>query len=362
MRHNEIKALENQLAKSNLISKNILINMLTGNEDMAKIYSFIINNPTKIAYKELIKFRNRSNFFELLIGLLHKALNEDLSQDITEWYVETVDWLQKRNLSIIGDSILSKKKADLFVTKVFTSDTLSEINDTGTVLIEPIIKNKTKNKRKIKKYKLLIPIDLDLNEKIILEQKQKTAIDLLCEKLPDLYQKWSRRRKFRKLLQNESAFKSQFYVVNALCNFSQLIKRAFLSKDKSNQMEKINSVSYLDPNNFLFDKANVIIMNYNVLTKPESLNVKQKKSESKILKAHLNPSTVSNSVNNEIVDIKDTVDLIADILNGLESNISGQETTRSTTDSNTNNQIEYSIGEFVDKSSKLFEKFKIAVV
>lgn len=362
MRNNEIKALENQIAKSNLTSKSVLINMLSGNEDMAKVSSFIINNPTKMVYKELIKFRNRSNYFELLMGLLKKALNEDLLQEITEWSLETIDWLQKRNHSIIGDAVLPKKKADGLATRAFATDIVSEINDTGTVVIEPTIKNKPKNKRKLKKYKLLIPIDLDFNEKILLEEKQKTAIDLLYNKLPDLYQKWSRRKKFRKLLQNESAFKSQFYVTNALSNFSQMISRVFFPAGKICLLEKINNVSYLDPNNFLFDKANVIIINHNKLANLDSLSINKNKSDPKNSKYHKPHLTISDSGSDEKAEIKDTVDLIADILNGIETKISGEESSRSTTNSNAFKQIEYSVGEFVDKASEIFEKFKIAAV
>lgn len=366
VRQNEIRALENQLAKSNVSTKNAFFSMLTGNEDMAQIYSFIVNNPTKIAYKELIKFRRRNNYFEMLVGLLQKALNEELTQDIADWSLEIIDWLQKRNGSIIGNAAVSKRKPDGFVAKTFASDIVSEMNDTATASIAPA-KNKIKPKRKIKKYKLLIPIDLDLNEKIKLEEKQKTAIDLLYDQLPDLYEKWCRRKKFRKILQEESAFKSQFFSINALSNFSQMMNRVNLNSSKNYPFEKVNSISYLDPQNFLFDRANVIIMNFEELPliKQESLTVKQKKSEPKVTRAHASPSKVSkisHSLSDEKAEIKDTAELIADILNGIESQVSGEETTRSTTDSDSSKRSKFSIGEFVDLSSNIFDRFKIAVV
>ncbi|RNA01420.1 cilia- and flagella-associated 54 [Brachionus plicatilis] len=366
VRQNEIRALENQLAKSNVSTKNAFFSMLTGNEDMAQIYSFIVNNPTKIAYKELIKFRRRNNYFEMLVGLLQKALNEELTQDIAEWSLEIIDWLQKRNGSIIGNAAVPKRKPDGFVAKIFASDIVSEMNDTATASIAPA-KNKIKPKRKIKKYKLLIPIDLDLNEKIKLEEKQKTAIDLLYDQLPDLYEKWCRRKKFRKILQEESAFKSQFFSINALSNFSQMMNRVNLNSSKNYPFEKVNSISYLDPQNFLFDRANVIIMNFEELPliKQESLTVKQKKSEPKVNRAHASPSKVSkisHSLSDEKAEIKDTAELIADILNGIESQVSGEETTRSTTDSDSSKRSKFSIGEFVDLSSNIFDRFKIAVV
>jgi hypothetical protein len=54
---NELKALENYLAKQNASNRTAMFNMLTGSEDNTQIYAFIAQNPTKFSYKELVKFR-----------------------------------------------------------------------------------------------------------------------------------------------------------------------------------------------------------------------------------------------------------------------------------------------------------------
>ncbi|CAF0895749.1 unnamed protein product [Brachionus calyciflorus] len=379
-KQNELKALENHVAKSNLLAKNVYFTMLTGNEDMSQIYSFISNNSPKTAYKELLKFRKRNNYFEIIVNLLQKALNEEITHEITEWSLETIDWLQKRNASILGISDQIKKKHDGLVTlagnsqKPFNSDIVSEVNEFTNLSINnvniPSKSTKTKTKRKIKKYKLLIPLDLDLSEKIKLEEKQKAAIDLLYDLLPDLYEKWTRRKKLRKIFQEESAFKSQFYVIYALSNFSQLMSRvqSNASSFKSEFYEKINNFAYLDPQNFLFDKINVILMNFeeSPILKTESSNIKSKKTDFKQSKANFSSKVSvksSNSSNDDkLIELKDTSDLIADILNGLDNYPTGEDTNRSTTESDISKRSKITIGEFVELAVGIFDKFKTAVV
>jgi hypothetical protein len=161
---NELKALETYIAKTNANTssqKNSYFNMLSGNEDVAQIYAYILQNQTKSTYKEIVKFRKRTNYFEFLTVLFQKALNEEINQEISEWANETIEWLQKRNSSIIGHQLNLNRKSDTFMivtNKNFNSDVENETNATP-------IKNKQKRK-KSKKYKLLIPLDLDINEKV----------------------------------------------------------------------------------------------------------------------------------------------------------------------------------------------------
>ena len=89
--------------------------MLTGNEDNSQIYAFIAQNLTKYSYKELIKCRKRPNFFELLINLLKKALSEDLINDVQEWCLDTLGWLSKRNVSVVGANQIIVRKNDHFL-------------------------------------------------------------------------------------------------------------------------------------------------------------------------------------------------------------------------------------------------------
>ena len=143
--------------------------MLSGNEDTAQIYAYIVGNPTKQSYRELVKFRRRAAYFEYIVQLLQKALNEELNaQEVNEWCEETLEWMQKRNASILGTQVAVIKKPDVItvsgnVQKQATQDFVAEAERMN----QPPQANKQKAKKKggVKKYRLLIPLDLDLHEK-----------------------------------------------------------------------------------------------------------------------------------------------------------------------------------------------------
>jgi hypothetical protein len=99
-------------AKSNAPAKTTYFNMLTGNEDVSQIYSYISQNPVKNSYRELIKFRKRTNYFELLTNLLQKALTEELIQEVNEWCTDTLEWMRKRNTTILGVQTNVTRKQD----------------------------------------------------------------------------------------------------------------------------------------------------------------------------------------------------------------------------------------------------------
>lgn len=218
--------------------------MLSGNEDNTQIYAFIAQNITKYSYKELIKFRKRPNYFELLINLLQKALAEELSPDINEWCSDTITWLVKRNLTIAGNQIMVRKNDMFFGNHRKSFDSSDEQNSMIAKLKE---KKETSKKRNIKKYKLLIPIDLVLAEKLKLEDKQKNAINLLYDLFPERHEMWQRRIKLRKIFQEESAHKSQFYALWALNSFALLMNRVNQSsaQNRMNYLHRLGASSYL---------------------------------------------------------------------------------------------------------------------
>jgi hypothetical protein len=265
------------IAKSNA-NKGSYFNMLTGNEDVSQIYAYISQNATKHAYRELIKFRKRTNYFELLVNLLQKALTEELTQEVNEWAVETIDWLKKRNVTILGAQTNVNRKQDGVITvagnvnnKQLAAELAAELernntrsNTTRNSMAFGKGGNKNANKkRKIKKYKLLIPLELDISEKLKLEELQKKAIDTLYDLFPEKYERWTRRKKLRKIFMEEAAFKSQFYVVWALNNFSMLMNRIQTSSPQNytNFAQRLHNYAYLDPQMFLFDKNNAFLLN-----------------------------------------------------------------------------------------------------
>ncbi len=358
--------------------------MLTGNEDVAQIYAYILQNQTKQTYREIIKFRKRTNYFEFLTILFQKALNEELNQEISEWAYETIDWLLKRNSTIIGHQLNLNRKGDTFMiihSKSLPSDLDNDPNN------QTPVKKKPKPKRS-KKYKLLIPLDLDLNEKIKLEEKQKKAIDVLYNVFIVKYEDWIRRRKLRKQFMEESAFKSQFFALWALNDFYVLINRIQppSALEHAYFENQINSSSYLDAQLFLFEKNKALLLGSNIFSDlvyqnqsvASNLTSKSKKPET----SKSNNTNKSKQIDNNIsvnqtneeklisdLSIKDTCDLFSKIMCAYDqSNQTNNSTIKSIQD-NEENDLEDSSqfgvlnsADFVEMASTLFNKFKYSIV
>jgi hypothetical protein len=359
--------------------------MLTGNEDVAQIYAYILQNQTKQTYREIIKFRKRTNYFEYLTILFQKALNEELNQEIGEWAYETIDWLSKRNSNIIGHQLNLNRKGDTFMiihTKSLPSDMDNDPNN------QTPVKKKPKPKRS-KKYKLLIPLDLDLNEKLKLEEKQKKAIDVLYNMFTVKYEDWIRRRKLRKQFMEESAFKSQFFALWALNDFYILINRIQPSSALEHAFfeNQVNSSSYLDAQLFLFEKNKALLLPSNGMlhlrypnqSVVSNLTSKSKKPEtSKSNNTDKSKQIDTNfSINNQLneeklisdLSIKDTSDLFAKIMCAYDQSNQHNNSTFKSIQENDDNDLENSShtgvlysADFVEMATTLFNKFKYSIV
>jgi len=246
------------------------------------------------------------------------------------------------------------------------------------------IVNKKNKRRKIKKYKLLIPLELEMAEKMKLEERQKKAIDVIYDLFPDRYESWNRRKKLRKLFMEESAFKSQFYVVWAMANFSTLMNRIQSSSPQNltGFVQRLNSSSYLDPQLFLFDKSNAFLMNledssltdkYDDKIEASSMLLRNKRTAHEHAHSRSPNKSVANSQKNseaaseseKLHELKDTCDIFSEIISAVED----------TTDKENNIIFHFdgqkyhekittpiSLGEFTESASNIFNKFKLAVV
>jgi hypothetical protein len=320
--------------------------------------------------------------------LLHKGLTEELSVDINEWCLETLEWLQKRNISILGAQLAVIKKPDVVSVggmmhahgrKSINSETGMTTNETAvkdnlSVLNNQAKMNQAKLKKKIKKYKLLIPVDLDLNEKQKLEEKQKKAIDTIFDLFPEKYENWMRRSRLRRLFQEESAHKSQFYVIWALNNFAILMNRVNQSSPQSSMhfQQRLNSSSYLDSQQFLFDKNNALILPFDDLNdkhKPKRSTIKN--PPAKRSKEHsLSPNKMASAiapVEEKLHELRDTAEILADVISGIEYGTEDDRRNSSNyhsadSDHPKGPQHPISVTEFSDLANNIFSKFKRAVV
>jgi hypothetical protein len=226
--------------------------MLNGNEEPFQIYAYVLHTHSlRLVYKELVKFRRRANYFELLGFFLQKALGygSHSTDDVDNWCVDTLEWLRKRDASLWG--VKSQRAADELEADL-SDPSKSAAPQTKSILTK---------KNKIKKYKLLIPLDLNDEERTNLEERQKKAIDSLNEHLLLMYQIWQKRKKLRRFYQEESPFKSQFYSIWALNNFVSLMNKLKEQEqqERSTFAAYLHDSSHIDPQQFLLDVNCVLL-------------------------------------------------------------------------------------------------------
>lgn len=87
--------------------------------------------------------------------------------------------------------------------------------------------SKTRPRPKIKKYRYIVPQDMDPVAKAELEAKQKVAIDSIYYCFPIKHDNWKRRIKLRKVFQEEASLRANYYALWALSNFSMLMNRIY---------------------------------------------------------------------------------------------------------------------------------------
>lgn len=342
--------------------------MLTGNEETAQIYAYIFSNQTKQVYRELVKFRRRAAYFEYIVQLLQKALAEEMTvQEINEWCVDTLEWMQKRNASILGTQVAVTRKPDVItvagnVQKPVAQEFVAEAERMFAPTADRTqLKTRPKKKGGVKKYKLLIPVDLELHEKIKLEERQKHAIDVLYELLPERYETTSRRRKLRKLFHEEAAFKSHFFAVWALNTFSALRNRVMNGACR----QKVMSSEYIDPLAFMIDNSAALFkINQDLVSSKSNNNTagsintisgggngayNKLGNSVKDSMGFIGENTATTGTTNMMDDVRDVSEFMSSVMSGAK----------------TFEEIEKqsSIGnEFVESIGNIFEKFKISTV
>jgi hypothetical protein len=236
---------------------------------------------------------------------------------------------------------------------------------------------------------------LDIIEKSKLEERQRKAIDRLFDLLPERYETWNRRRKLRKILQDESAQKAQLFVIVAMNNYGLLMHR--IQASLPGLAHRINNSSYFDPQAFLFDKCNALIYvgvdgqdSGNKVTDSTTSRVavkdsKQqqpakslakatgkkdsspegKKSSRSPAKNRNDRDPITEEKNN---DYKDISDLLAGVISGLDQPISDKNSKTSkllelqTLEVAKKAPSPLSPSDFTEVTTNIFDKFRYAVV
>ena len=68
---------------------------LSGNEDPSILHAYIAYLPSRLAYREVAKFKRRARFLEFLVQVAQKGLTEGEVEQVLEWCDDADQWLQK---------------------------------------------------------------------------------------------------------------------------------------------------------------------------------------------------------------------------------------------------------------------------
>ena len=124
----EIRALEIYTLKLIREVSTECNNELTGNEDVVMMNAVVSSLPIPLAYKEVVKFKRRAQFFEAFVGILGRALKEASHEYLLEWIKETIGWLTRRN-EIILNKTANDPKGAVVVTSNAEAEKLKQYSN-----------------------------------------------------------------------------------------------------------------------------------------------------------------------------------------------------------------------------------------
>ncbi|KAL8594729.1 hypothetical protein ACOMHN_051675 [Nucella lapillus] len=252
---------------------------LNGNEDPSLLHAYIAYLPSKLAYKEVAKFRRRARFLEFFVHVAQKGLTEGEVGQVVDWCQETDNWLTKRNESIIGSrAFVSKqigaitvagddpKKFSVAVAEYSKKDGSSpragkdhQHHGGGGGKAGKTTTPKAKGKKP--KYKPLgITTTMTEAQKQAQEQKELRSLEVLGIFFVDMYHNSIRRRRLRRITADEMPWRCQINMVQGLSHFGAFLQKLetrekMLGSSSSNMYR----TSFLDHEWFTFETAGRLV-------------------------------------------------------------------------------------------------------
>ncbi|XP_043093869.1 cilia- and flagella-associated protein 54 [Puntigrus tetrazona] len=165
---------------------------LTGQEDPVVLYMLIENSPLQHAFKEVMKFKQKSCFLEFVSRLLQKALLEGELDLVLQWEQNILNWLSRRDEALFGLKKSSGVPGDEF--KGFTTSVIeynTKKQKDGTFW----------DGRKLLQKKLLVAFKSQNS------QKELRAVDALLNNLATLIRRHQCRWKLRQMRSEDSLWR-----------------------------------------------------------------------------------------------------------------------------------------------------------
>ncbi|XP_039214094.1 cilia- and flagella-associated protein 54 isoform X2 [Crotalus tigris] len=232
---------------------------LTGEEDPLFLYPVVSNWQSKTAYKEVLKFKKNSRFLEYFVMLVFRALNEEKLLRIVEWADDVLEYLKKRNRFLLGIKQIPKKKK-----KVRGS---ADTKKTMTPDVSKVIELPTPKKRGSKKIglpkqstKSSGQVKTPGGKRKQIEEKRKIAFEILIIKLNICSDVYIRRRRFRRLYNEEMPWRAQLNIYLAIVHFSLFKKRTQELYNTENFIPSPDSYDDLNPEMFSLSNSGTIMI------------------------------------------------------------------------------------------------------
>ncbi|KAK7102964.1 hypothetical protein V1264_021114 [Littorina saxatilis] len=276
MVNEELRALEAHMMKVSRAAHGE--HELNGNEDPSILHAYIAFLPSKLAYREVVKFRRRARYLEFFVNVAQKALTEGEVDQVVDWCKETDDWITKRNESIIGPrAFMSKQVGAITVAgndpKKFAAAMAEYSKKDGASPRAPKeaagaggkTPGKTPaSKGKKSKYKPLgVTAGMTEAQKLMQEQQELMALELLGIYFIDMYRNNSRKRRLRRITMEEMPWRCQLNMVQGLGRFGvflqKLEKREKLLGSSSSNMYR---TSFLDHEWLTFETAGTLVVGW----------------------------------------------------------------------------------------------------
>ncbi|GFO44544.1 hypothetical protein PoB_007104900 [Plakobranchus ocellatus] len=254
---------------------------LSGSEDPSILHSYISYLPSFIAFKEVVKFKRRQRYLEFLVHVSQKGLTEGLADQVVLWCEDGIQWLTKRNESIIGTrAFLNKQPGAVTVSgddpKKFAAAMVEYSKDkdspragkvTGrkeSLAVKSYNTGKAAGGRKKAKYKPLgVTESMSDTSRQLQEERELKALDTLSLYFVDMVRLKSRRLRMRKITVDEAPWRSQLNIIHGLSHFSTFLQKLEKREKMLGSMgTSMNRTNFLDQEWFTFETAGVMIVGW----------------------------------------------------------------------------------------------------
>ncbi|XP_034258808.1 LOW QUALITY PROTEIN: cilia- and flagella-associated protein 54 [Pantherophis guttatus] len=232
---------------------------LTGEEDPLFLYPVVSNWQPKTAYREVLKFKKNSRFLEYFVMLVFRALNEDKLLRIMEWSDDVQEYLKKRNRFLLGIKQVPKKRKKIRGSAETRRTTTQDVSK-ATELSTP--KKRGSKKKSLPKQSIKSPgqVKTPGGKRKQIEEKRKFAFEILIIKLNICSDVYIRRRRFRRLYNEEMPWRAQLNIYLAIVHFNMFKKRTQELYSAENFVQSPDSYNDLNPEIFSLSNSGTIMI------------------------------------------------------------------------------------------------------